>query len=359
MLSIVDVINASAGYTKPMRSGEELLRSGMVISVGKKEKKNNIIHVQALILRTSGLNSKHPAIIKLWIDVSQEYGNRLVGDNEQKVTKVCDCPAGASEKCKHILAVMLYLSRTEEADLEDLSCTDIEKQWGTLKTTALKEYEAKSLSEMCHVKGQRDIYVKTMPEVTEEMESRWRMKLMQNTPNSEYSLFTSLMRRGDGVVDYGERIISRSVDKTKFPEKLLAFTSWRVMNVLRKLTEEKLKTCEVNEFEFYNRYVAVSLNQSTEIINAEQGAPSWHKARKVRLTASKARAQFTYYSNKNADWDKRCQEVFHSNFHGNEDTIRGLRCEAVARDLYAEHYSCMISSLDCWFDQNYHGFLQV
>ncbi|GBP27749.1 hypothetical protein EVAR_82798_1 [Eumeta japonica] len=164
-----------------MRSGEELLRSGMVISVGKKEKNNNIIHVQALVLRTSGLNSKHPTIIKLWIDVSQEYGNRLVGDNEEEVTKVCDCPAGASEKCKHILAVMLYLSRTEEADLEDLSCTDIEKQWGTLKTTALKEYEAKSLSEMCHVKGQRDIYVKTMPEVTEEMESRWRMKLMQKS----------------------------------------------------------------------------------------------------------------------------------------------------------------------------------
>ncbi|GBP23602.1 hypothetical protein EVAR_80219_1 [Eumeta japonica] len=116
------------------------------------------------------------------------------------------------------------------------------------------------------------------------------------------------------------------------------------MNVLRKLTEEKLKTCEVNEFEFYNRYVAVSLDQSTEIINAEQGTPSWHKARKVRLTASKARAQllFQYYSNKNADWDKRYQEVFHSNFLGNEDTIRGLRCEAFARDLYAEHYSCMI-----------------
>lgn len=63
--------------------------------------------------------------------------------------------------------------------MEDLSCTDIEKQWGTLKTTTLKEYDAKSLSEMCHVKGQRDIYVKTMPEITEEMESRWRMKLME------------------------------------------------------------------------------------------------------------------------------------------------------------------------------------
>ncbi|CAH2088298.1 unnamed protein product [Euphydryas editha] len=285
MLSIVDVIKASAGYTKPMRSGEELLRSGMVISVGKKEKSNNIIHIQALVLRTSGLNSKHPAIIKLWIDVSQEYGNRLIGDNEQEVTKVCDCPAGASEKCKHILAVMLYLSRIEEADLEDLSCTDIEKQWGTLKTTALKEYEAKSLSEMCHVKGQRDIYVKTMPEVTEEMKHRWRMKLIESTPDSEYSIFTSFLRRGDGLVDHDERVISRSVDKTKFPKKLLTFKSWGVMNVLRRLTEKKLNTCKVNEIEFYKRQVVVSLDQGTEIINYEQGTLYWHKARQVRLTA--------------------------------------------------------------------------
>lgn len=68
------------------------------------------------------------------------------------------------------------------------------------------------------------------------------MLFISGTPNSEYSLFTSLMRRGDGVVDYGERVISRSVDKTKFAEKLLTFNSRRVMNVLRKLTEEKLKT---------------------------------------------------------------------------------------------------------------------
>lgn len=103
-----------------------------------------------------------------------------------------------------------------------------------------------------------------------------------------------------------------------------------------------MKTCEVNEIEFYKRHVAVSSDQSTEIINAEQGTPYWHKARKVRQTASKARAHFTYCSNKNADWDKRYQEVYHSTFLGNEDTIRGLRCEAVARDLYAENYSCTI-----------------
>lgn len=70
--------------------------------------------------------------------------------------------------------------RIEESELEDLSCTDVVKQWGTLKTATLKEYEAKPLSAMCHVKGQGDMYVKTMPEVTKEMEDCWRMKLVQS-----------------------------------------------------------------------------------------------------------------------------------------------------------------------------------
>lgn len=66
----------------------------------------------------------------------------------------------------------------DEEDLEDLSCTDLEQQWGTLKKTTLQEFEAKEMSQLCHVKGQRDVYVNTMPPVTKEMQEEWRTKLM-------------------------------------------------------------------------------------------------------------------------------------------------------------------------------------
>lgn len=66
----------------------------------------------------------------------------------------------------------------EEEDLDDLSCADLEQQWGMLKKTKRLEFEAKKLSDLCHVKGKRDVYVNNMPQVSEEMEENWRTKLM-------------------------------------------------------------------------------------------------------------------------------------------------------------------------------------
>lgn len=100
-------MKATEGFVRPIREGEEVLKSGLVISVGKKEKKVTAVHVQALVLRTSGLSSQHPYLVQLWVDLSKDFGSRLV--NEQFLE--CQCPAGQSQKCKHIVAVMLYLSR--------------------------------------------------------------------------------------------------------------------------------------------------------------------------------------------------------------------------------------------------------
>lgn len=111
MLSVIDSMKATRGFVRPMREGEELVKAKMVITIGKKGKENDVVHIQALVLRTSGLQSKHPAVVELWVDISKDYGERLVQDNEDEVRKVCDCPAGASEKCKHIVAVMLCLTR--------------------------------------------------------------------------------------------------------------------------------------------------------------------------------------------------------------------------------------------------------
>lgn len=107
ILSVLDSCKATAGYSRPMREGEEVLNSGLVIGVGLKQKDGDVFHIQALVLRTSGLSSKHPALVELWVDSSKEYGERLMKEESRE----CDCPAGRSEKCKHIVSVMLYLAR--------------------------------------------------------------------------------------------------------------------------------------------------------------------------------------------------------------------------------------------------------
>lgn len=70
----------------------------------------------------------------------------------------------------------------EEAELAYLSCTDIEQQWGALKTSILEEYEAKKLTDLCHVKSQRDVYMSAMPEVTKDIEKKWAERLSQSKP---------------------------------------------------------------------------------------------------------------------------------------------------------------------------------
>ena len=99
-------MKATEGYIRPMREGEEVLQCGLVIGVGIKERKDDELHIHGLVLRTSGMKQT-PYLVQVWVDMSQEYGSRVVGDE----SKECECPAGMSEKCKHVVAVMLHLSR--------------------------------------------------------------------------------------------------------------------------------------------------------------------------------------------------------------------------------------------------------
>lgn len=65
--------------------------------------------------------------------------------------------------------------RVDEEELDDLSCTDLEKQWGSIKATHYKTYEAKRLCGLCHVKCQSRPTV----QVTEVMKAGWREILLQ------------------------------------------------------------------------------------------------------------------------------------------------------------------------------------
>jgi len=107
ILSVVDPMNATKGFVRPMREGEQVLESGLVVSVGLKEKKDCVLYIQALVLRTSGLTTQHPYLVEVWVNLEEEYGSRLLKDQSVE----CECPAGQSEKCKHVVAVLLYLTR--------------------------------------------------------------------------------------------------------------------------------------------------------------------------------------------------------------------------------------------------------
>lgn len=108
ILSVIDVIAASEGFSRPIREGEEVLKAGFVVGVGLRGTENSVVlHVQALKLRTSGVASKTPALLEIWLDQTKDFGCRVMKEELAE----CGCPAGKSEKGKHIIAVMLYLAR--------------------------------------------------------------------------------------------------------------------------------------------------------------------------------------------------------------------------------------------------------
>ena len=86
----------------PVREGEEVLNAGLVISVGIKQKEGNILHIQALMLRTSGITT-HLYLEEIWIDLKKGYGQRVFKEKSAD----CECKAGESVKCQHVIAVML------------------------------------------------------------------------------------------------------------------------------------------------------------------------------------------------------------------------------------------------------------
>ena len=90
-----------------MLEGGQVLNGKLVLGVSVKERRNDTVYVQGLVLRTSGFASEHPYLVENWIDTSKDYGERIIKERSNE----CECPSGLSEKCKHIIAVILYLAR--------------------------------------------------------------------------------------------------------------------------------------------------------------------------------------------------------------------------------------------------------
>jgi len=110
-----------------------------------------------------------------------------------------------------------------------------------------------------------------------------------------------------------------------------------VMGRLHDLTVMKVQSLTSDLRKFYESEIQITIEQSIAIASVPQGTKECNSQRKKILTASSARSQHTFLANPKADWDKRYKELYHSSFSGNEDTMRGLRCEPLARDSYEEN----------------------
>ena len=90
--------------SRNMNEGEEVLKSGQVITVGckKTENSDSTKHISGLVLQTSALKL-FPHTVEGIINIIIE--SPII----QEMT--CSCKAGLFGNCKHIVAVLLFLER--------------------------------------------------------------------------------------------------------------------------------------------------------------------------------------------------------------------------------------------------------
>lgn len=96
---------------------ERVFQAGHIIKCGKNIQNSNsdVISFTALCLQTSSLKEN-----------PHEINGKVTSGKILFCT--CSCKAGLGEKCKHIIATLLYCYQKGEA-LETLSCTDKQCGW--------------------------------------------------------------------------------------------------------------------------------------------------------------------------------------------------------------------------------------
>lgn len=73
ILFVVDPMNATKDFVCPIHESEQLLKSGLIVSVGLKERKDGVLHIQALVLRTSSLTTQYPYLVEVWVNLKEEW----------------------------------------------------------------------------------------------------------------------------------------------------------------------------------------------------------------------------------------------------------------------------------------------
>jgi len=104
IVSISDVVEAINDGIRCLIEGERVLDAKMLITVGRLASSDeSLLKVWALCLQSSSTMSGAPHVLEASIKL------RTISKRVLKLS--CSCKAGKSEKCKHCIALLMYLNR--------------------------------------------------------------------------------------------------------------------------------------------------------------------------------------------------------------------------------------------------------
>lgn len=97
-ISLADIVRYLDGAHRPIREGENLLKSGHVLRVGVKCYAGTGAVILGFVVQTSNIRGAPH-------EVTIDFKDR------KKWSCKCSCKAGLGHKCKHAIAVLLYIQR--------------------------------------------------------------------------------------------------------------------------------------------------------------------------------------------------------------------------------------------------------
>lgn len=216
-----------------------------------------------------------------------------------------------------------YVSRKGLENLQQLSCTDLKCTW---KNDYKKSFEQ---------------YVPTRLKLQENF--KIKENEFKSTPNQVETIRQIGLKRlleSSSVLHHAGRHAPKKT-KQALNFQLSQQVKTCIANIFARQTENSLHDwlsnlkCNVlPEFQCFLKNLEEDPVQICE--NTLKTYQIWKSQRRFRITGSRCYELYTYSSNKNPDWVKKCQNYFDPSDFSNKFTKHGLDYEGPARDRFSK-----------------------
>ncbi|KAJ8668901.1 hypothetical protein QAD02_000160 [Eretmocerus hayati] len=313
-------------------AGVDVLLAQHIRFVGVTRVDRSEVEIAALCLQNSDLHGNPHRL---------DFTVKFLPNSRKQFGVACSCKGGQGV-CKHIVALLIYISRNKFADLKEATCTDVTQVWGKIKRSSESMYEAVSIKKFCHGAPDTKIQIR----VREDVFPQANELIMKYAPGSELQKMREKRRSCVNVPVPENRCILMDIDTCKvilsagmhapFHDNYILFAE-QGGNVLRPKCLMDLSAEQQN---FYMNRVRVSLDDAVDICldTVSQANARWEAERALRLTAS---AAYSFISpwNKSphlVDWPTKVSKFFTYKFSDNTATQYGTIMEPRARDWYTK-----------------------
>ncbi|XP_046473194.1 uncharacterized protein [Neodiprion pinetum] len=319
VITIQDICqwSGSTPSHRNFREGERLVAAKHLLNCGIVKEDSDVFEISASCIQTSNVRGSPHEI------------HGILGKNGEVKSITCSCKAGLGEKCKHIMAALLFCSRNE---ISVLSCTDIKCQWKQKYKDTLQNYVARPLEEHECLKSTNN----NNP-LSEDVEMAIKSILLQNLPNSAFSKHVS--GRHNPVIlksvedNAGGTSIGETLDEAI--EVLFALQRSEFMDAIKNVSVTVKRSCCEETIQKMKDDFATICKRSKESYS------EWQKQRRYRVTGSRCYALYATRRT-NADWNKKCDQYFNPKSFASMYTEYGKKTESEALEVFKTTFNLTI-----------------